>query len=86
MPTVRYIKSQSASEKIGTSLGHLLFFCSIPVIFRTFCLVVKRNFVYLQSLKGCRYLQSPQVQRIIRKNVVYFGTSTWNQKSYVCPQ
>lgn len=31
------------------SLGRLSFFIMFPAIFRAFCLVVKRKFVYLQA-------------------------------------
>lgn len=38
----------NASEKTGSSLG-CLFFCLISDIFRSFCLVIMKYFVYLQA-------------------------------------
>ena len=39
-------------EMIGSFLGRLSFFCCIPAIICAFCMVVMRNFVYLQTTKG----------------------------------
>lgn len=45
----------STAKRLGEDKffsGAFVVFCHISVIFRTFCLVVFKNFVYLQAMKG----------------------------------
>ena len=47
------------SENTGPSLGRLLFFFTFLFFFRAFCLVVKRNFVYLHIVKDADVISHP---------------------------
>lgn len=40
--------------------GAFVVYCHIFIFFRVFCLVVKRNFVYLQAVKGVATISFPE--------------------------
>ena len=77
----------STAKRLGEDCsfsGAFVVFCSISVIFRVFCLMVKRKFVYLQSdelvcvTASASYMAKHKNTVSIRNSRVWLKMKSWN--------
>lgn len=66
----RYLAS--TDKRLGEDCsfsGAFVVFCDISAIFRALCFVEKRNFVYLQAVKGVAPISDPEYNKLKKLRV-----------------